>query len=234
MPPFAPSDWPRNEFRAEAEVLWQWHHAAQAGEYSSVYHSEAHAICEKFNLPAHLIDAQFIEEGVPTIHTITDLFDYMDRSTGSHALLLTKLAGYTANWVEDPVRKFGRALFLTRSLMSLKEDVLAGRQFIPLDLLQKNNVDSTDLVQGRLSSGLRSVLWKQVVYARDAYASCRTLNSDLSGWCRRRFRIYWTGGLHTLARIESRKFDVWSKPVELTLLDKTRVYLRVYTGKTIR
>ena len=77
MPPFAPSDWPRNEFRAEAEVLWQWHYAAQAGEDSSVHRSKAHAICDEFNLPAHLVDAQFIEEGVPTIHTITDLFDYM-------------------------------------------------------------------------------------------------------------------------------------------------------------
>ena len=234
MPPFAPSDWPQNEFRAAAEALWRWHRAAQVGEYSSVHRSKAHAVCEKFNLPAHLVDAQFVEGGVPTIYMITDLFDYMDRSAGSHALLLAKLAGYTANWVEDPVRKFGRALFLTRSLMFLKEDLQAGRQFIPLDLLQKNNVDSADLMEGRLSSGMRSVLWKQVVYARDAYASCRTLNSDLSGWCRRRFRIYWTGGLHTLARIESRKFDVWSKPVELTLLHKTRVYLQVYTGKTIR
>ncbi len=233
MYPFAPSDWPRNEFRKEAKILWQWHRAAQAGEYSSVYHSKAIEVCEKFNLPIHLVDAQCPEDGIPKIHTIVDLFDYADRFAGSHALILAKLAGYTANWVEEPVRRFGQAIFITRSLMFLKDDLQTGRHYIPLDVLQKNKVKPSDLMRGIVLPGLRSTLWKQVVCARDAYASCRTLNSDLSGWCRRRFRIYWVGGLHILAQIESRKFDVWSKSVKLTFLDKAHVYLQVYTGKVI-
>ncbi len=233
MPPFAPSDWPRNELREAAEVLWRWHYAVRAGAPSQIQRNRAHRVCEKFKLPVHLVDAQFREDGFPVIRAMTDLFDYGDRLAGSHALLLAKLAGYTANWIEDPVRQFGRAVFLTRSLCLLKEDLQSGRHFIPLDGLHNKRVAHADLMHGRLSDGLRSVLWKQIVYARDAYASCRALNHDLSGWCRRRFRIYWAGGLHLLARIESRKFDVWSKPVKLTLLHKTRIYLRAHTGKTI-
>ena len=234
MTPFAPSNWPKGELRDAAEILWDWYRAAQHGESSLADPSQAHAVCREFHLPGSLVDAQMTERGVSPIQTVTELFDCMDTVAGSHALLLAKLAGYTANWIETPVKHFARAVFLTRSVCFLKEDILAGRHFIPLDALEKEGVSEADLREGRQTPQLRSLLWKQAVRARDAYASCRTLNSDLHGWCRKHFRICWTGGLDLLARIESRNFDVWSGPVKFTILHKTRVYLQAHIGKTTR
>ncbi len=234
MTPFPPSDWPREELRQAAYVLWDWHRAAQIEVPPTALREEAYAVCKKFDLPIHLVDAQLVEQGALTIETGEDLFSYMDATAGSHALLLAKLAGYTSNWIEIPIKQFARAVFLTRSVCLLKEDVEAGRYFIPADILAKGNVTTADLIQGSPNSAIRSILWKQVVRARDAYASCKTLNSDLKGWSRRRFRVYWTGGLHILGNIESRGFNVWSRPINPTFIHRAQIYWQVYFGKAGR
>ena len=100
-----------------------------------------------------MVDAQLVEQGAPTIETAEDLFSYTDATAGSHALLLAKLAGYTSNWIEVPVKQFARAIFLTRSVCLLKEDIEAGRCFIPADILAKGNVTTVDLVRVHPNSG---------------------------------------------------------------------------------
>lgn len=234
MTPFPPSDWPREELRQAAGVLWDWHRAAQIEVPPRVLREKAYAACRQFDLPVHLVDAQLAERGAPTIETAEDLFSYTDATAGSHALLLAKLAGYTSNWIEVPIKQFARAIFLTRSVCFLREDIEAGRCFIPADILAKGNVTTVDLVRYTSSQAIRSILWKQVVRARDAYASCKTLNTDLKGWSRRRFRVYWTGGLHILGYIESRGFNVWSRPIKPTFVRRTKIYWQVYFGKAGR
>ncbi|MCY4672599.1 MAG: squalene/phytoene synthase family protein [Bacteroidetes bacterium] len=231
MTPFPPSDWPREGLQQAAGVLWDWHRAAQINVFPMALREKAYTVCERFNLPSHLVDVQLLEQGFPAIETTEDLFDYVDATAGSHALLLAKLAGYTSNWIEIPVKQFARAIFLTRSICLLKEDIEVGRCFIPTDILAKGNVTTMDLIQGTPTPVIRSILWKQVVRARDAYASCKTLNSDLKGWSRRRFRVYWTGGLHILGYIESRKFDVWSRSIKLTFIRRMQIYWQIYFGK---
>ncbi len=234
MTPFAPPDWPQKELRMAAVVLWNWHRSVQDEPSAMTYRDEALSVCKKFCLPIHFLDSQVYRGGVPIPKSASELFEYIDAYAGSHAILLAKLAGYTSNWIEAPVKQFARAIFLTRSVTHLKEDLQEGRHFIPRDMMESKNITQTDLIKGSLSKEIQSVLWKQIVRARDAFAACHPLNSDLNGWCRRQFRIYWIGGLQMLAYIESRKFDVWSRPVRLSLLRKTNVYLQAYIGKTNR
>ena len=208
MIPFTPSDWPQNDLRQAAELLWKWHRNARSNVPSRSVQNEAHRVCQKFDLPLHLVDLQLMKRNRDVIDTVPDLFDYMDSHVGSHALLLAKLAGYKANWAETPVKEFGRAIFLTRSICFLKQDLQQGKHYIPIDVMKAHGVSIADLMNRSPSQNVRAVLWKQIVCARDAYASCKTLNSDLNGWCQRRFRLYWTGGLDLLARVESRKFNV--------------------------
>ena len=166
--------------------------------------------------------------------TMQDLLDYTDQVLGSHALLLARLAGERSNWVEKPVREFARATFLTRRLCQLKHDLARGHLWIPRAIMEQARVDRKTLEEGSPTPEVRRLLWKQVVLIRDAYASCRTLTTDLSGWLRRRFRIYWTHGVHLLALIEARRFDVWSKPVMLSGLRRAHLYWQVYVGKSFK
>ena len=234
MTPFPPSDWPSEELRQAAGVLWDWHRTAQIDVPPRVLREKAYNVCKKYDLPIHLVDAQLVENGFPTIETADDLFSYADTTAGSHALLLAKLAGYNSNWIEVPVKQFARAIFLTRSVCLLKEDIEAGRCFIPADILAKGNVTTEDLIRGTPTPAIRSILWKQVVRARDAYASCKTLNTDLKGWSRRRYRVYWTGGLHILGYIESRGFNVWSRPIKPTIVRRMKIYWQTFFGKAGR
>lgn len=116
-------------------MLWCCYCTAREGVESTADQSGTHTPCGKFNLPIHLIDNQIFETGIPGINTYADLFDYVDRSTGPHVPLLAKLAGYTSNWIEGPVKQFGRAIFLTCSISHLKDGLHAGRCFIPLEVL---------------------------------------------------------------------------------------------------
>ncbi len=232
MTPFGPEDWPQKELRMAAEVLWNWHRSVQSDPAAMPHHREALSVCEKFSLPTHLLDSQIITKQTLIPESVLELSDYMDAYAGSHAVLLVKLAGYTANWIERPVKQFARAIFLTRSVCYLKDDLMEGRHFIPMDIMASKSITQDDLMKGAVSREIQSVLWKQIVRARDAFAACQSLNTDLNGWCRRKFRLYWTGGLNLLACIESRKFDVWSKPIRLSPLRKTNVYLQAYLGKT--
>ena len=198
---------------------------------------QAHEVCRTHNLPVELLTAQ--QEGVlasqpGTFANREELMRYIDEVMGSHAILLAKLGGERSRWVQQPVQAFARAAFMTRRLCQFKEDLNRKQLWIPQDVLLQADVEQTDLEQGVVTTAIRRLLWKQVVLTRDAYAGCRTLTTDFSGWLRRRFRICWTQGVHLLALIEARRFDVWSKPVELTGLRKLQLYWQVYIGKTFR
>lgn len=237
MVPFTPEVWPTAELRTAAERLWAWNRSVRSASLSDAMRTQAHEVCRTHDLPVELLTAQ--EEGAlasmsGAFANAEELLEYIDQVMGSHALLLVKLAGERSRWVQRPVNAFARAAFMTRRLCQLKEDLSQQQLWIPQEVIHQANVEQTNLVQGVVTPAIRRLLWKQVVLTRDAYAGCRTLTSDFSGWLRRRFRICWTQGVHLLALIEARRFDVWSKPVELTGLRKLQLYWQVYIGKTFR
>lgn len=236
--PFAPEMWPTSGLRTTVEGLWAWNQAARTLSLSDTLRQRVQRICNQHDLPVSLLEAQ--EKGAqeaPTQEGFANAWElqtYIDVVIGSHAMLLAKLAGERSQWVEQPVRAFARAAFLTRRLCRLKEDLRSHQLWIPRDVMQQAGVDQSCLEQGEVTPAIRRLLWKQVVLTRDAYASCRTLTTDFSGWLRRQFRICWTRGVHLLALIEARRFDVWSKPVQLTGLRQAQLYWQVYVGKTFR
>ncbi|MDE2732062.1 MAG: squalene/phytoene synthase family protein [Bacteroidota bacterium] len=235
MVPFAPNEWPSPELREAAAGLWAWNRAVRNLQLSDAVQQEARQICQRHDLPESLLAAQQqgarIEDGYAVAE---ELLTYMDTVMGAHAMLLAKLAGERSRWVEQPVHAFARAVFMTRRLCRIKHDLQAGRLWIPRDVMQQAGVERAHLESGEVTPGVRRLLWKQVVLARDAYAGCRTLTTDFSGWLRRRFRMAWTRGVHMLALIEARRFDVWSRPVELAGFRRAQLYWQVYVGKTFR
>lgn len=238
MVPFAPDVWPTPELRAAADELWAWNRAVRTGSVSDDALAKAQQICAEHELPLALLDAQWqcakesdLVSGFPSTQ---ELLTYIDEVMGSHAMLLAKLAGERSNWVERPVRSFARATFMTRRLCNLNEDLQSRQLWVPLDMMKQADVDRRELERGVWTPAIRRLLWKQVVLTRDAYAGCRTLTTDFSGWLRRRVRIYWTRGLYQLALIETRRFDVWSKPVKLSGFRLAQLYWQVYVGKSFR
>ncbi len=241
MVPFATEDWPAGPMRKAACALWSWHTAvrrAEGGLQTAIPDEigrEALLVCQRHNLPRVLLDKQ-LEAALSVKHntafeTTTELADYINATAGSHAVLLARLAGERGQWIEQPVYAFARAIFLTRSLCNLKKDLAASRLYLPQDAVNQAGVTRQQLAEGRLNAPVRRLLWKQVIRARDAYANSRTLTQDLSGWPRRTYRRYWTGGLYILGLIEARRFDVWSKPVRLSAFGRAQVYWQTYFGK---
>ena len=241
MVPFAAADWPPGSLREAAQHLWDWHTAARSVEWAveadiaDDVRRRAELVCERHNLPRRLLDRQLVaarNAGHCTgFATAVHLASHIDATSGAHAMLLTRLAGEHGRWIEKPVYAFAQAIFLTRSLYALKEDLAANHLYLPQDAIEKAGVTLQQLANGRMDAAIRRLLWTQVVRARDAYAGSRVLTLDLSGWKRRVCRRYWTGGLHLLGLIEARRFDVWSKPVSLSAIRRAQVYWQMYFGR---
>ncbi len=258
-PPFYDDGWPRKTAPA-ARALWHWHlrlaHPAAASGGAAFFEEErrraeaaeplrllpdavteaAYAACRAHGLPRTLLADQVAASarwlGPLRFDAYAALDAFVGQWAGAHARLLARLAGLSASWQTRHVDELARAFFLTARLARLPDDLARDRLFVPLDEVAQAGVTLDDLRAGTISPAVRKLLWKQAVRARDAFAQALPLAGDLPRGRRRAFKRGWLGGLEVLNEIERRGFDVWTRPVTLSAVQRFRVRLQALVGKT--
>lgn len=149
-----------------------------------------------------------------------------------HAQALAKLADAAHRWQLPYVSEFARGLFLVGRLMQLSEDVGEDRIFIPLADLEQAGVSIEQLKEGRVDESMRRLLWKQIIRARDALAHGAPLANEVSPRFARALKRWWMGALEILSEIERRDYDVWSRPVSLSMIHRLQVRFQAQFGRT--
>ncbi len=255
MTPFHPTQWPSAK-RDAAQALWDFYHALSRPESGFPFDrttrqcidgmqtdtmppatvQNAYDACEKYGLDRALL-AQVVEGArhlVPPVQfeSAAQLLDFVRLRCGAHARLLAQLAGQKGRFRMQGTVEFAKAVFLTKQLCRLPHDIAEGRLFIPLAELVQFKVTRAQLRQGTMDNNMRRLLWKQAVRIRDAYGASQRLGHDLSGWPRRQFRKHWMEGLYLLSAVEKKRFDVWTKPVELSSVRRLQMRWQLFTGKT--
>jgi len=149
----------------------------------------------------------------------------------AHARLLAGLAGVDQSWQLRSIDELGRGFFFVGRLMTLAEDLEHDQLFMPMTDLEQRGVTVAQLKAGDVDESLRRLLWKQSIRARDALGQGQSLIRDLS--LRRRFALkrWWHGALEMLHEIERRDYDVWSEPLDLSLLRRMQINLQAVFGK---
>ncbi len=196
----------------------------------------AYAACRAHDLPLALLadqvtaSARFLDPIRFASYAALDAF--VRQWAGAHGRLLARLAGLRGAWQIQQVDELARAFFLTGRLAVLPRDLAQDRLFIPLDEMAQAGVALEALRAGTVGEAVRKLLWKQAVRARDAFAQGKPLVRDLRGRPARAVKRGWLGGLEVLTEIERRGFDVWSRPVALSAVQRFRVRLQALVGRT--
>lgn len=231
--------------------LAAWH-AAAAGQPTSdpVFIALADARV-RYNIPLELLDqlvqgtamdltAQrdtqhaFLEEGAPlaidTYATFEDLRRYCYYVASVVGLVCIRIFGYSNPRAEQLAEDTGIAFQLTNVLRDVREDAERGRVYLPLEDLDRYDVDVEALARIRSGDQLklnqREVLEALARRAEDYYRSGFALLPLISPDARPALWVLITIYHRLLRRIESRNFDVFTERASVPVLTRIGILLR--------
>lgn len=199
--------------------------------------ADAYAVCEEHDLDRSLlaaqVDAARVLYGKTRFETSEHLKQFVGRWAVSHGQLLAGLAGVDLAIRLRYADELARGFFHLGRLLTLPRDVAEGRLFIPLDALRQKEVTVDQLREGRVDENVRKLLWTESIRIRDALAQGGHLSASLS--LRQRFVLkrLWVGALELLNELERRDYDLWSEPLDLSLLRRIQVYVQTVLGRSV-
>lgn len=162
------------------------------------------------------------------------LRDYCYLVAGAVGLACIHIWGYHDPRAEPAAVDCGTAFQLTNILRDLAEDAARGRMYLPADDLARFELTNLDLASGRRDDRFARLMEFEVARAREHYARARVLSEYLDPPGQPIFetmiRIY--GGL--LDEIERRRYDVFSRRVELSRTRKLCIAGRVILKHKLR
>ena len=150
----------------------------------------------------------------------------------SHARLLARLAGVSGSWQREYIDELARGFFWTGRLLALKRDEAEGRCFIPETDLAQYNVSREQLAAGWVDEPMKQLLWKQTIRARNAFALAEPLALELPRRKAGAFKRWWLGALEALHEVRRRKYDVWTRPITLSVRSRMQVRIQARFGRT--
>jgi len=101
--------------------------------------------------------------------TFDDLYLFAYRVAGVVGLMMTPLLGYNDEKALVHAESLGIAMQLTNILRDVKEDKEMGRIYLPLEDINRFNVNINDIFQERMTDELRALMKFQVERAHEYY-----------------------------------------------------------------
>jgi len=135
------------------------------------------------------------------------------------------LSGKSASAIRPHLIKVGEAMQLTNILRDIKEDSLAGKIYLPKDLLEQNNVSKADLVSLETSHSLKIVVKEIAQIAKINYEHGIFCLAPLTD---KKIKLSLELAMGTyqaiLQQIEENNFDVMSGRVIVSQEKKIAIY----------
>jgi phytoene synthase len=220
------------------ENLRRWSedlHAVLAGE--SRVHPVWPALAEtvrRFEIPPEHLTA--VIEGVAMdlaprrFRTFDELSEYCYHVAGAVGLCCLRIWGCRDPAAEPLAIDCGLAFQLTNILRDLREDVAAGRVYLPLEDLERFGYSERDLAAHRRTAEFRRLMAFESERAWNYYRRAEALSGYLAPAGRKVLRIMREiyGGL--LTEIERRDFDVFRGRVRLPPWRKAWIATRTLCG----
>ena len=151
-----------------------------------------------------------------------------------HAYLLAKLANAAYTWQRKLLDELSMAFFIVDMLLNLPDDIKTGRMFIPDSELQHADVALEQLQNGERTDSVERLLWKQAIRARDAFAQGQPLIKELERKYRGKAKKNWLTGLEYINEIEKRNYDIWTRPLELSSVQRFQIMVLSWIGRGVR
>jgi phytoene synthase len=164
---------------------------------------------------------------VQTYATFDDLYRYCYLVASVVGLVCIRIFGYSDERAEKLAEDTGVAFQLTNILRDVKEDVLRGRVYLPLDMLAEfgTTVDGlSELAAGRaITERERAMLATLAIRAKNYYVAAGKLIPLLDRDSRAAMWVLVTIYHRLLGRIAKRNMEVFGKRVALSSAEKLGV-----------
>jgi len=152
-----------------------------------------------------------------------DLYLYCYHVASVVGLVCIKIFGYRDPEAERLAERCGVAFQLTNIIRDVKEDAGFGRVYLPLEDLQKYELNPLDLQKAPDPSRLRPLLAMEADRARDFYVSGHELIPYVSEDSQPALWVLVTIYEKLLEKIRRRQFDVYGGRISLTTFEKIKV-----------
>jgi 15-cis-phytoene synthase len=160
--------------------------------------------------------------------TWTDLLGYMDGSAAVIGEMMLPILEPLSPSAIGPARDLGNAFQLTNFLRDIAEDLDRGRQYLPVEDLNRFGVD---LTERRRTSEFAALLQFEIARCRALYSSADLGISSLpeaSARCIRAARVLYSG---ILEQIEAADYDVFTARVRVPTWKKVATAARFALGR---
>lgn len=162
-----------------------------------------------------------------------ELRRYCYGAASAAGLISIAVFGYTDTKAEEYAVDLGIAMQLTNILRDLGEDAGRDRIYIPADEMEEYGYSESDLLSGVTNDAFRELMGFQVERARQFFASGRRLiplvSADSRACPSALAEVY--GAI--LDRIESSEYDVFSRRIGLSPVEKLLLVARLWATSRI-
>jgi phytoene synthase len=152
-----------------------------------------------------------------------DLYLYCYHVASVVGLVCIKIFGYRDPEAERLAERCGVAFQLTNIIRDVKEDAGLGRVYLPLEDLQKFELNPLDLQKSPDPGRLRKLLAMEAGRARDFYVSGHDLIPYVGEDSQPALWVLVTIYEKLLEKIARRQFDVYGGRISLTTFEKIKV-----------
>lgn len=152
-----------------------------------------------------------------------DLYLYCYHVASVVGLVCIKIFGYRNPEAERLAERCGIAFQLTNIIRDVKEDAAMGRVYLPLDDLQKFELNPSDLQSSPDPARLRALLALEAGRARDFYQSGHELIPLVNEDSQPALWVLVTIYQKLLEKIAVRQYDVYRGKIRLTTFEKLSV-----------
>jgi phytoene synthase len=202
-------------------------HQCYAGQPADPVTIALHDAVTRYSIPIAyfeaLIEGMAMDIETARYRTFEELRGYCYRAASAIGLICIEIFGYRQPQAKTFAVDLGIAMQLTNILRDLKEDAERGRIYLPQHELRDFGVSEEDILAGRMNDQFCALMRYQTRRAHKYFASGIRLLPLLPP--RSRMCTSVLQGLYAeiLNRIEAVNYDVYSKRVSLSTLEKTQL-----------
>ena len=164
------------------------------------------------------------------LETFDDLYAYCYRVASVVGLTVVHIFGFTSPQALPLAEKCGIAFQLTNILRDVREDAARGRIYLPAADLRRFAVAEDDIRAGRRSPEMLELLGFEAARARAYYAESRPLVNLIAPRSRPCLRALIGIYSRLLDRIVRSDYDVFSRRISLSGVEKSCIVLRALAG----
>jgi len=193
-----------------------------------------HHTVRRFGIPhdyfRQMIDGVTSDLEPRRLETFDELYQYCYHVASVVGLTIIHIFGFDTRSALPLAEKCGIAFQLTNILRDIREDAEKGRIYIPAEDLRRFGVTEDDLRAGLRDEKFLRMMRFEAARARQYYTESSPLLDLIHPRSRSSLQALISIYSRLLERIEGTNYDVFTRRVRLSALEKTRIVVRAFVG----